>query len=347
MDRDDAQQARAGETERPESFFGPEGIMRSEHVEIELGTWSDFVAEFAFDDAANWIFRGQADYEWGLGTSLLRAFNKARISDPTHRVHVENSAIGFFKDRSGLHLPSTPADSDLLGWLALMQHYGAPTRLQDWTLSPFVAVYFAYREDRECDAALWAIHAYYCRRAAVPGAISLPWDHLGIFEEDTEDPSSGRTVKIVRSPRETQAEHENELLRKAIRGGRGWPLPMLPFNVDARMTAQQAAFLVATEPNFLVDDLRDKSKWPEQAKAHPFAEDLTKRVKIAPLEEPYQLIKRVRLPSSWRNQALWTLRRMGITEDTMFPGIDGAGRATGDNLLAGDVLLRDFLNTTA
>jgi hypothetical protein len=122
---------------------------------------------------------------------------------------------------------------------------------------------------------------------------------------------------------------------------------MLPFNVDARMTAQQAAFLVATEPNFLVEDLRDKGKWPEQAKAHPFAEDLAKRVKITPLAEPYQLIKRVKLPSSWRNQALWTLRRMGITEDTMFPGIDGAGRATGDNLLSGDVWLRDFLNTTA
>jgi hypothetical protein len=37
---------------------------------------------------------------------------------------------------------------------------------------------------------------------------------------------------------------------------------------------------------------------------------------------------------------------MGITEDTMFPGIDGAGRATANQLLAGDISLRDFLNTT-
>jgi FRG domain len=321
--------------------------MRSQLVERELDNWSDFVAEFAFDDAANWIFRGQADYIWGLGTSLLRAFNRAGISDSTHRVHVENSAIGFFKDRSRLHLPSTPADNDLLGWLALMQHYGAPTRLQDWTLSPFVAAYFAYREDRECDSALWAIHAYYCRRAAVPGAISLPWDHLGAFEEDYEDPTTGKTVTVVRSVHETQAEHENEILREAVRRGSGWPLPMLPFNVDARMTAQQSAFLVATKTDFLVDGLRSENKWPEQAKAHPFAEDLAKRVAITPLKAPYQLIKRVKLPYVWRNQALRTLRRMGITEDTMFPGIDGAGRATADNLLAGDVFLRDFLNTTA
>jgi hypothetical protein len=320
--------------------------MRSDSVEIELDGWSEFVAEFAFDDAANWIFRGQSDYGWGLGTSLQRAFNKAGIFDPTHRVHVENSAIGFFKDRSALHLPSTPQDNDLLGWLAIMQHYGAPTRLQDWTLSPFVAAYFAYREDREHDAALWAIHAYYCRRAAVPGAISQPWDHLGAFEADYEDPATGGKVTVVRSVHETQGEHENEILREAVRVGRGWPVPMLPFNADARMTAQQSAFLVATKTDFLVDALRDKDTWPPQAKAHPFAEDLARRVAITPLSEPHELIKRVRLPYAWRDQALRTLRRMGITEDTMFPGIDGAGRATANQLLAGDISLRDFLNTT-
>jgi hypothetical protein len=122
---------------------------------------------------------------------------------------------------------------------------------------------------------------------------------------------------------------------------------MLPFNVDARMTAQQAAFLVATKTDFLVDEVRDEDKWPKQAKAHPFAEDLAKRVAITPLTAPYQLIKRVKLPYPWRDQALRTLRRMGITEDTMFPGIDGAGRATANSLLAGDDFLRDFLNTSA
>lgn len=348
MGGDDAQQAHSSETQRPQSRFGPDGIMRAEVVDIELDSWSEFVADFAFDDALSWIFRGQAKSDWGLGTSLQRAFNNGGIVDPTQRVHVENSAIGFFKDRSRLYLPSTPPDNDLLlGWLALMQHYGAPTRLQDWTLSPFVAAYFAYREDYDSDATLWSMHAYYCRRAAVPGAISLPWDHLGAFEEDYEDPATGNTVTVVRSVHETQAEHENEILREAVRRGSGWPLPMLPFNVDGRMTAQQAAFLVATKTDFLIDDLGDKSKWPIQAKAHPFAEDLAKRVKITPLSEPDQLIKRVRLPRAWREQALRTLRRMGITEDTMFPGIDGAGRATADHLVAGDVFLRDFLNTTA
>jgi hypothetical protein len=37
---------------------------------------------------------------------------------------------------------------------------------------------------------------------------------------------------------------------------------------------------------------------------------------------------------------------MGITEDTMFPGIDGAGHATAHQIGAGDFPLRDMLNRT-
>lgn len=329
------------------SRFGQSGVLGCKEVEFTLDSWSEFVAEFALDDSAGWVFRGQANFDWGLGTSLERAFAAANVVDPSHRAHVENSSIGFFKDRSRLHLPVTPDENDLLGWLALMQHYGAPTRLQDWTLSPFVAAYFAYREDEGTDAALWAVESYYCRRAVTPGTVvGLPWDHLGVFEEVYQHRDTGDEVAFVTSPLTTQADKENETLREAIRNGGGWPLPMVPFNVDARMAAQQAVFLVATSIDFPIDCLRDKSKWPPQAKADKFAADIAKRVAITPLNKPYQLIKRVKLPYAWRKQALSTLRRMGITEDTMFPGVDGAGRATKHQIIAGELALRDILNTT-
>jgi hypothetical protein len=228
-----------------------------------------------------------------------------------------------------------------------MQHYGAPTRLQDWTRSPFIAAYFAYREDHGCDAALWAIQAYFCRRAVTPGAIAWPWDHLGVFEEVYKDPDTGEEISIVPSLTTSHAERENDILRKAIRHGGGWPLPMVPFNVDTRMAAQQAAFLVATNLDFPVEALMDTQRWPKQASPDRFAEDLARRAGEYPLSEPYQLIKRIRLPAGWRAHALRSLNRMGITEDTMFPGVDGAGRATANQIRARELALRDALNTSA
>ncbi len=329
------------------SKFGQAGIMGVALVEPELASWGDFVSEFAMDAAPAWLFRGQPNFEWGLGTSLRRAFTAAGITDPAQRAHHENSSIGFFKDRARLHLPRQPAENDLLGWLALMQHYGAPTRLQDWTRSPFVAAYFAYRENPDCDSALWAVQAYFCRRAVTPGAIALPWDHLGVFEEVYVDSDTGEKVAVVPSLLTTNSERENEIIREAIRRGAGWPVPTLPFDVDSRMAAQQAAFLVATDLEFPVDSLMDKSRWPKQATPGSFAEDLAKRAGAYPLQEPYQLIKKIRLPRAWREPALRSLSRMGITEDTIFPGVDGVGRATANQVRAGELAFRDALNTSA
>jgi hypothetical protein len=174
----------------------------------------------------------------------------------------------------------------------------------------------------------------------------LPWDHLGVFEEVYIDPNTGDEVPVVPSLLTTNAERENEIVREAIRRGAGWPVPTLPFNVDSRMAAQQAAFLVATDLEFPVDSLIDKGRWPAQASPGHFAEDLARRAAVYPLREPYQLIKKIRLPRAWREPALRSLSRMGITEDTIFPGVDGVGRSTANQVRAGELAFRDALNTS-
>ena len=119
---------------------------------IELHTWRDFTKVMKIMKAGKWIFRGQEDADWSLESGLdryLKKFDKASSrSDEGSRdnlflstfPHAEYFAISRFRAMS----------RDRQDWgsnieaLVAMQHYGAKTRLLDFTTSIMVALFFAY-----------------------------------------------------------------------------------------------------------------------------------------------------------------------------------------------------------
>ncbi len=101
-------------------------------------------------------FRGHADKEWELIPKVQREYNGSS-NEELHRL--ERRYVNDYFTRASHLQHNTPPADDYSGWLALMQHYGLPTRLLDWSRSPLVALYFAVCNEKEWDkdGCIWVL----------------------------------------------------------------------------------------------------------------------------------------------------------------------------------------------
>lgn len=72
--------------------------------------------------------------------------------------YLESNLTLDFRRLARTRYPNCPPFEDKPAWLFLMQHYGLPTRLLDWTESPLIAAYFATSpEYKYPGGVLWAV----------------------------------------------------------------------------------------------------------------------------------------------------------------------------------------------
>jgi hypothetical protein len=105
----------------------------------------------------------------GLERVCLRADNSLTQA-PQH----EERIIREFRRRIHHYLPGASLPENSLELIALMQHHGAPTRLLDWTYSPYVAAHFALVHASRrpgADLAIWTIRPEWCRDASRTASI--------------------------------------------------------------------------------------------------------------------------------------------------------------------------------
>lgn len=89
----------------------------------------------------DFVFRGQSDANWGLQSTLERVLGDKWSSENARKF--ENHSLDTFKSKYHIYSGTEHIPKSKLSWLSVMQHYGVPTRLIDFTTSPYIALYFA------------------------------------------------------------------------------------------------------------------------------------------------------------------------------------------------------------
>ena len=125
--------------------------------EITVNNWTE-LNEVLFSDTWNgsirrfrstFAYRGLGVKSWPLVNSL------SRLGPPYP--NMEQNLIKQFKKYAHPHIVDRDTEWH---WLSIAQHHGLPTRLMDWTYSPYVALHFATCElDNYHEAgAVWKIN---------------------------------------------------------------------------------------------------------------------------------------------------------------------------------------------
>ncbi len=180
-------------------------------------------ADNANYDGQTW-YRGQSDTKWPLLPGYFRL----------EQAPSEATLLKQFKQSAMMLISSKPADS--FDWLFLMQHYGVPTRLLDWSESPLAALYFATNEkENPSDAALWSLRPSELNKAA--GIHNV--HETGFIPSFEDEELTNYSVEALSQNDRTQLK----------------PLATIATRNNARIQAQQGVFTIHHHARTSVEDV--------------------------------------------------------------------------------------------
>jgi len=253
--------------------------------ELFTGSWNDTIKRYR----SPFVFRGLSDKTYKLETSLMRLGGPYW---PLERHLLRNfrkyaqSEVGEFV--SFWHL------------LSVAQHHGLPTRLLDWTYSPYVALHFATTslERIDADGVIWIVDF-----VGVHDQLPQPLKDLLRTEG-----AQAFTIELLteirpyeRATMEERAFHDfAETLTQfdALGTDEEFLLFFEPPSIDDRIINQFALFSVMPNSQRSVDI------W---------------------LNTKPDLFRRIIIPAGLKWECRDKLDQCNITERVLFPGLDGLG----------------------
>ncbi len=204
--------------------------------EFVIKSWNE-LQEKLFENSWNpkigryrskFAFRGLSDAEYKLETTLMRLGG-----DYTQ---LENHLLRNFSKYA--HQNVVEHDS-IWHWLSVAQHHGLPTRLMDWTYSPYIATHFATEniEKFDIDGVIWAVD-YIDVNKFVPEILK---------NEMKSEGANVFTSKML-------VKHLNSLSDFTTLSKEDFTLFIEPPSIDDRFINQFAFFSISSNPQLAMDE---------------------------------------------------------------------------------------------
>ena len=271
-----------------------------------IGTWEALLeGETRFhrdrrEGGGEWLFRGMHCSGWKLETALERACKTHYEQDLSKAPRIEQILTREFRRRYNNHRVEIP-DPDGIEWLSLMQHYGAPTRLLDFTYTFFIAAYFAMEKpcEKSCPHAIWAVRSKWAAESGIT-LLREGGKNIRYLENEQNEMQWELQKPFFESLLNLKEPNQEERNRLSI-NNHLCVFPVNAMRLNERSTIQQGVFLCAGNVT------------------KPFEENLKS---LSGFDNKENLVKLL-IPDGLRLEALKRLHAMNINRASLFPGLQG------------------------